>query len=218
MKKKKVDLTNIRYGDGTEVPEEIGKTFVTKDGMFKVDKTYKQTPFFKEWVKELERAKNPLMRMKVFECHHQLDYEMYKNDVLQVEHPYGYIRLGCRGKNNIDISRIQVDDGKMDKGFGGMLMDLILMSFFFTIQSNFDKIQSKKMNVPMVSLECTGSVGLGKTKRDTPLEKQIHFFSKYCFDVVGMEHLGYVEMKLNFGKFGQYTENKIKQMENSREQ
>lgn len=87
--------------------------------------------------------------------------------------------------NSVDISRIISNT----KGFGTTLMYMVLDAYC-------NAINKLKEATGDLILECTGSVGAGSNKRDTPIQQQTAFFRKFGFRKVGKYCPTHIHMQL----------------------
>lgn len=87
--------------------------------------------------------------------------------------------------NKVDISRVISNN----KGCGKGLMLIVLGAYFTALQS----LESK---VGDLILECVGSVGMGKNKRDMPVSKQTAFFRSFGFRKYGKYDPSHIHMNL----------------------
>ena len=100
---------------------------------------------------------------------------IYQSNKTTVELPDGsHIRFGTRAKS-LDISRVWVSPENHGKRVGTYLVGMVLIGVLKWIEDNPEK------EFPKVTLECTGSVGLGENRQDTPIKDQMRFFGKFGF-------------------------------------
>lgn len=210
MKKIKPNEKGFTYGDGTPVPKDVIKKFLDKDGKMKIDKVYKNTPFYEDLKNVLneyvELSENLMLKVKSFDIVHAFDYEIYQNECTEIEVPFGFLRFGSRG-DDIDISRVDVDEDYQGRGIGSHIMS-ILMSTISLVKEKY-RIEGKK--IPDIVLECAGTVGVGKNQKFMPIQKQVKFFSKFGFVPYKVIPNQYVHMKLNHDLFSEYINRKIEE-------
>ena len=132
---------------------------------------------------------------------HCMDYLFYENNSCFIGFGGNYLRFGTRGKS-IDITRVNVLPEYHRKGYGTILMDAFLLSFYVVIGN----IEDKNI-IPDIVLECVGNVGYGDTQQETPVESQIKFFQKFGFEIYREDKYGYTHLKLSPQKFLDYVKN-----------
>jgi len=197
-------INKFTYGDGSKVPDSVINklNIIGKDGMPRIDKKYKNISFyndlkeyfntvFREEISTHEKKNKIQFGLKSFDIVHALNYEVYQNECTQLSIFGAFLRFGSRG-NKIDISRVEVDENFREKGLGTHIMTMFLVAVYETIV----KYQKKNKKIPDIILECSGSVGIGKNKLETPVHSQVKFFLKFGFlpyEING----GYIKMKLN---------------------
>jgi hypothetical protein len=174
---------------------------LTKKEAKKMDNTLKSIPnkkyedleFYKSLRDELMFQFKDSQYVKVDEISmgHQMDYFFYRNNSTCIGVGPAYLRFGSRAKS-IDISRVDVETEHQGKGVGTVVMDIFLTALYVTIT----KLQDKS-NIPDIILECCGSCGYGENAKQTPVYKQVKFFSKFGFEVQRKDQYGYVHMKLS---------------------
>jgi GNAT superfamily N-acetyltransferase len=84
-----------------------------------------------------------------------------------------FIRFSPDETDGIDITRVFVNKDARGKGVGKMLMGTLFSFFLLTIG-----------HIPKLTLECTGSLGLGINEESITIDSQIKFFEKLGFKVV----------------------------------
>lgn len=107
-----------------------------------------------------------------------------------------HLRFATRSKS-IDITRVWVQPHNHRKGAGTQLMNMFLCSLIKNCRVN--------ENCPKIILECTGGVGLGENRQDTPIDAQIKFFNKFGFEFDREDKHGTVHMVLNYHKLLVYV-------------
>jgi len=96
-----------------------------------------------------------------------------------------YLRFSPDENDGIEITALYVPNEFRRQGLGEILMN--------TLNAFNQKAVGYR---PTLSLECTGAIGFGDNKENTPIENQITFFQKLGFNVVNDEISdGYVKMK-----------------------
>ena len=107
-----------------------------------------------------------------------------RHNFLYVELPDGsHIRFAPKNEKDVEITRIISNT----KGYGKLLMTLVLTAYSNSKLHDIDG---------SLVLECTGSVGLGKNKRDSSISEQSAFFRIFGFRMVGKYNPSYIKMKL----------------------
>jgi GNAT superfamily N-acetyltransferase len=136
-----------------------------------------------------------------YEMTHVMDYFQYTNDTTDIVCPGGVLKFGTRAKS-IDISRVWVDPRFHRNGLGTVLMDIFLRSYISVIQ----RPDVTEDMIPKIILECSGCVGYGETRQETPIADQVKFFTKFGFEIVRNDHKNYyVHLELGNG-FKKYAE------------
>jgi len=197
-------INKFTYSDGSKVPDDVINklNIFGEDGMPRIDKKYKKINFYndlkeyfnnvkKEELLTHEEKSEDQFDIKSFEIVHALNYEIYQNECTQLSIFGAFLRFGSRG-NKIDISRIEVDEKFRGNGLGTYIMEM----FLFAVHNTIIKYVKENKKIPDIILECSGSVGIGKNKTETPIGSQINFFSKFGF-LPYETNGGYVKMKLN---------------------
>ena len=164
------------------------------------NKKYEDLEFYKSLRDELMFQFKDSEYVKVDEISmgHQMDYFYYLNNSTRIGIGPAYLRFGSRAKS-IDISRVDVETEYQGKGAGTAVMDIFLTALYVTISKLADK-----SNVPDIILECCGSCGYGQNIKETPVHKQVKFFSKFGFEVQRHDQYGYTHMKLRADKYLDY--------------
>jgi GNAT superfamily N-acetyltransferase len=167
------------------------------------NKKYEDLEFYKNLRDELMFQFKDSQYVKVDEISmsHQTDYFYYSNNSTCIGVGPAYLRFGSRAKS-IDISRVDVETEHQGKGVGTVVMDIFLTALYVTITKLEDK-----SNIPNIILECCGSCGYGENVKETPIHKQVKFFSKFGFEVQRHDQYGYVHMKLSPEKLLNYLKN-----------
>jgi hypothetical protein len=106
-----------------------------------------------------------------------------------------HIRVKSRAKS-LDITRVWILPENHGVGLGTTLMKMVL---FGVVHHRFTT-----GDFPKVVLECTGAVGWGENRQDTPLEDQIRFFKKFGFVLDRVDDYGTHHMILNEEEFHDY--------------
>jgi GNAT superfamily N-acetyltransferase len=100
-----------------------------------------------------------------------------------------HIRFSPNDSDGIEITRVFVPKKSRRKGTGKMLMGTFFA--FLLITLGF---------IPQITLECTGSIGLGESQESAPIENQIKFFKKFGFQEIYIsEKNDYVKMEFCSG-------------------
>ena len=95
-----------------------------------------------------------------------------------------HLRFSPHGKDGLEISRVWVNPNNLGMGIGTLLMEYF-----------FDVVGDTLGEIPELYLECTGSIGYGENKQDSPISKQTAFFRKFGFRVKdGSQYPVYVSM------------------------
>ena len=168
-------------------------------------KKYEDSDFYKLLRDNLKRNYENHTHIIVEECYmgHCMDYLFYENNSCFIGFGGNYLRFGTRGKS-IDITRVNVLPEYHRKGYGTILMDTFLLSFYLVIGNIEDK-----NTIPDIKLECIGNVGYGDTQQETSVESQIKFFQKFGFDIDKVDIHGYTHLKLSAQKFFVYIKNNL---------
>jgi GNAT superfamily N-acetyltransferase len=166
-------------------------------------KKYEDSDFYKLLRDNLKRNYKNHTHLIVEEqfMGHCMDYLFYENNSCFIGFGGNYLRFGTRGKS-IDITRVNVLPEYHRRGYGTILMDTFLLSFYLVIGNIEDK-----NTIPDIVLECCGGVGYGDTQQETPVESQIKFFQKFGFEIYRKDKYGYTHLKLSPQKFLDYVKN-----------
>jgi len=144
-----------------------------------------------EYIKVFAEQNPEYTEVSVYKSKMILDYMTYESNVTSWGFPGGVINIRSRAKS-LDITRVMVDKEVQGKGLG-----TIMMTFLMTAIAAF---AIWKREFPKVILECNGQVGAGKNYQETPIEKQVAFFSKFGFEVERVKD-GYHHMILTPEEF-----------------
>ena len=171
-------------------------------------KTYEDLQFYKLLRDELKIQFKNSDKVDITECRmgHQTDYLLYTNNSTCIDFGPAYLRFGSRAKS-IDISRVDVEVDYQGKGLGTVVMDIFMTSMYLTIRKMKDI-----STIPDIILECSGSVGYGDTKKETPIREQIRFFEKFGFELQRYDKYGYAHMKLCPIKGTEYMKKTIEKL------
>jgi len=172
------------------------------------NKKYEDLQFYKLLRDELKIQFKNSEQVDISECRmgHQTDYLFYTNNSTCIGFGPAYLRFGSRAKS-IDISRVDVEVDYQGKGLGTVVMDMFMTSMYLTIRKMEDK-----STIPDIILECSGSVGYGDTRKETPIHKQIRFFEKFGFELQRYDKYGYAHMKLCPIKGTEYMKKTIERL------
>lgn len=124
-----------------------------------------------------------------------LSYMSYDSTATTLSFPFGHITIHSRAKS-LDISRVIVDQDNHGKGLGTLMMSILMHTIVLYIR------ETEKF--PKVILECSGLVGLGKNRQETPLHQQVKFFEKFGFELERVKD-GYHHMILTLEGIEDYT-------------
>jgi GNAT superfamily N-acetyltransferase len=145
-----------------------------------------------EYIKVIAEQNPEYSQVTVAKSKMQLDYMTYESNVTMWGFPGGQINIHSRAKS-LDISRVIVDKELQGQGLGTLMMTFLMTAIAaFVIH---------KQEFPKVILECFGRVGAGRNYQETPIEKQVAFFSKFGFEVERVKD-GYHHMILTPKGFG----------------
>lgn len=125
-------------------------------------------------------------------------FNMYSSEVCNISLPDGSHINFKSYEGNVDISRIISNT----KGCGSILMKIVLFAYFSAVVKISDSVGD-------LILECTGSVGIGSNKRDTPVAQQTSFFRKFGFRKVGKYNPNHIHMSLHSNDDMKKTANEI---------
>lgn len=134
--------------------------------------------------------------------------KLINHNQMTISFPNGsHIRF-CPTPDGIDITRVISNM----KGDGTLLMSMVLAGYFDTLV---------KFNIPdnltNVTLECTGSVGLGENQRIMKISDQCRFFRKFGFRKFGKYQPDHVKMKLELNEDFQAFFNKMRIVEQNQD-